>query len=266
MNFMLRLGSKALYLFGVDLGFIDVRNHHSQSSAYYRADGSEVYNYQKAHGGGIPAKGNFIPMVFTKREFEVSRKLLEQAIEKAGRKLEIYNCSNGVYISGAMPLQPANILLEKHRINKYDAISELVDTAFYTPQPDYAEDIFNSLDIERFEQTIQQWLALFDTEITDSKTARQFVEEQWLLLRSTVKVPADPTFCLLYGSTNYFGGVLTKLASCISTDAPAILETFNQVRDIWRDYLITAKNEFIAQPLKFDDVNVGHLFQSKTTG
>ncbi|MBV2127879.1 motility associated factor glycosyltransferase family protein [Arsukibacterium indicum] len=263
MNFVLRLGSKALYLFGVDLGYIDIRYHHSQSSAYYRPDGSEVYNYQQAHGGGIPAKGNFLPMVFTKREFEVSRKLLEQAIQKAGRKLEIYNCSNGAYISGAVPLQPANILLGNEIVNKPALFNELIKRAFYTPDPTYADDIFNALDLALFSQTIEKWLALFDDEITDSKSAREFVEKQWVLLRSTVKMPADPTFCLLYGSTNYFGGVLTKLASCISPESPKILETFHKVKAIWRDYLVAASNDFIDKPLKFDDVNVENLFKAK---
>lgn len=265
MNYMLRLGSKALYLFGVDLGYVDIRYHHSQSSAYYRQDGTEVYDYQKAHGGGIPAKGNFLPMVFTKREFEVSRKLLEQAIKKAGRKVEIYNCSNGAYIAGAVPLQPANILLEKHNINKDHAIATMLNTAFYTPDVSFADEIFNSLDLAQFEQTISNWLALFELTISDSDSARDFVEQQWVLLRATVKNPADPTFCMLYGSTNYFGGVLTKLASCISADTPAILDTFRQVQAIWRDYLITAKNELIAQPLKFDDVNVENLFKAKNS-
>ncbi len=265
MNFVIRLGSKALYLFGVDLGYIDIRYHHSQSSAYYRADGSEVYNYQQAHGGGIPAKGNFLPMVFTKREFEVSRKLLEQAIEKAGRKLEIYNCSNGAYISGAVPLQPANILLGNDKVNKPELFAELISRAFYTPDPSYAEDIFNSLDLALFSQTIEKWLALFDSKITDSKTAREFVEKQWVLLRSTVKMPADPTFCLLYGSTNYFGGVLTKLASCISSESPEILDTFMKVKEIWRDYLIVARNDFVEQPLKLDDVNVEDLFKANNS-
>lgn len=260
MNFMLRLGSKALYLFGVDLGYIDVRYHHSQSSAYYRADGSEVYNYQQVHGGGIPVKGNFLSEVFTKREFEVSRKLLEQAIRYAGRKVEIYNCSNGAYIAGAVPLQPDNILLANKCILKVQAINQLVETAFYTPDVAYAAEIFDSIDLNQFEQRITQWLALLDTEITDSNSARDLVEKQWVLLRSSLEAPNDPTFCLMYGSTNYFGGVLTKLASSINADSPTILETFNKVKEIWRSYLIAAKDDYIAQPLKFDDVNVDLTF------
>ncbi|MCH8538547.1 MAG: DUF115 domain-containing protein, partial [Alkalimonas sp.] len=68
VNTMLKLGYRMLYLFGVDLGFSDINYHHSKSSAYYKKDGTEVYNYQKAHGGGLPAAGNFRPQVFTKPE------------------------------------------------------------------------------------------------------------------------------------------------------------------------------------------------------
>lgn len=261
VNYMLRLGSKVMYLFGVDLGYVDVRYHHSQASAYFKADGTEVYNYQKAHGGGIPAKGNFLPYVFTKPEFEVSRKLIEQAIKKAGRKFELYNCSNGVKIDGAIALQPDNILLDTKLPDKQAALAELISTAFYTDTAQYADDIYQQINPELFEQTITSWLALFDHEVKNRADAKAFIEQQWRLLRSKATVQDDPTFCLFYGSTNYFGGVMTKLASCISDeDDTELLAAFNEVKAVWRDYVETGFEQFKTAPLKFDDVELPLLF------
>ncbi|MCC5853789.1 MAG: motility associated factor glycosyltransferase family protein [Alkalimonas sp.] len=263
MNYILRLGSKVIYLFGVDLGFIDVRYHHSKSSAYYRDDGSEIYDYQKAHGGGIPAAGNFIPWVFTKREFDVSRKLMEQAISKAGRKVEVYNCSNGVAIKGAVPLHQENILLDNQLGEKEGALKELLDKAFYQVDPTFADDIYTEIDLEAFETTLSEWFELFEVEVIDRESAQQFVETQWKLLRESTSNSKDPTFTLLYGSTNYFGGVLTKLVSSISDEHSDVLDIFNRVRELWCRYLKQAYHEYITEPLKFDDVNVQVLFKPR---
>jgi hypothetical protein len=35
---------------------------------------------------------------------------------------------------------------------------------------------------------------------------------------------------------------------------------FNQVMQVWRDYVQSAGEQFEQQPLKFDDVDVQHLF------
>ena len=39
INYVLELGFKQVYLFGVDLGMVDVNHHHSKSSGYYKKDG-----------------------------------------------------------------------------------------------------------------------------------------------------------------------------------------------------------------------------------
>lgn len=260
LNYALRLGFKVFYLFGVDLGYADVRHHHSQASAYYRNDGSEVYDYQQTHGGGMPAKGNFLPYVFTKPEFDMSRKLLEQAISKAGRKVEIYNCSNGVKIDGAVPLQPDNILFSDLPQNKDQVLQQLIDTAYYADLSAYARPVFDQIDFTAFRRTLDAWLALFDEDICTREQAKAFIASQWRLLQNAARDPSDPTFYLFYGSTNYFGGLMTKIASCISDDTPEILLVFSQVMHVWRDYVQSAGEQYEQQPLKFDDVDVQHLF------
>ncbi|SEH99727.1 Protein of unknown function DUF115 [Rheinheimera pacifica] len=261
LNYALKLGFKVFYLFGVDLGYADVRHHHSQASAYYRNDGTEVYDYQQTHGGGMPAKGNFLPYVFTKPEFEMSRKLLEQAISKAGRKVEIYNCSNGVKIEGAVPLQPGNILFSDLPKRKNLVLQQLIDTAYYADLSPYASSIYAQIDFAAFRRTVDAWLALFDNDITDGEQAKAFIAKQWRLLQTAARDPSDPTFYLFYGSTNYFGGLMTKVASCISEDTPEILPVFKQVMQVWRDYITVGGEQFEQQPLKFDDVDVQHLFK-----
>ncbi len=44
--------------------------------------------------------------------------MIEQAITKAGHKIEVYNCSDGVKIHGTTPLLPENILLSSTGVIK----------------------------------------------------------------------------------------------------------------------------------------------------
>ena len=267
MNYAIKLGFKQFYLFGVDLGFVDINRHHSQYSSYYKTDGSQVYNYQLRHGGGVPCVGNFRPSVFTKAEFDVSRKLLEQAIAKAGRKIEIYNCSDGVKIKGTMALQPENILLEATTVQvKETAIEELLRLAYFPPFSDLAEQIYAQFDSAVFESSMQQWLDILQQDAKDKEEATALIEKQWQFLRKRAVKDNDITFCLFHGSANYMAGVLTKLAANVTDEKPEFLQTFNQILSVWRSYLIEGQTQYVQDPFKFDGVTVNYLFQAAAQG
>lgn len=260
MNYAIKLGFKQFYLFGVDLGFIDINQHHSQHSSYYKADGSQVYNYQKRHGGGVPSVGNFRPMVYTKPEFDVSRKLLEQAIAKAGRKIEVYNCSDGVKIKGTIGLMPENILLVNTPQHKNELLEQLIEKAFYPPLPDCAEQIRQKFSATMFEKTMAQWQDILKDDAQNQADAKAMIAAQWQLLRKRAVKDKDITFCLFHGSSNYMAGVMTKLAANISDENPEFLQTFNQVLALWREYLTLAYQHYTEQPFELDQVSVSYLF------
>jgi len=261
MNFAIKVGWKCFYLFGVDLGFVDINRHHSQHSAYYKSDGSQAYNYQARHGGGVPAPGNFRPQLYTKAEFDVSRKLIEQAITKAGRKLEVYNCSDGVKIKGTIPLLPEHILLE-HRTtqNKDELLTELFHEAFYPALPELADKIYLTFSPELYTASMDKWLDLLAQDATDITSARALIGEQWTFMRSRAVTDKDITFCLFHGSSNFIAAVLTKIAANINIENNDALETFNQVLTIWRHYLRQGKDIYMIEPLAFDSVCVSYLF------
>lgn len=260
LNYTLKIGFKLFYLFGVDLGFIDINQHHSQHSSYYKADGSQAYNYLARHGGGVQAKGNFRSTVFTKPEFDVSRKLLEQAISKAGRKVEVYNCSDGVKINGTVSLLAENILLPEQHIDKKLAYENLLERAYYPEVSQYADEIFNQFDPQVFSSTMADWQVLLAEDVTDQAEAKALIAAQWNLLKQRAVRDKDATFCLFHGSANYMAGILTKLAANISDEAPEFLQTFNQVLAHWRDYLQQGEQLFAEHALECDRVDVQYLF------
>lgn len=261
MNYGIKVGWKCFYLFGVDLGFVDINRHHSQHSAYFKTDGSQAYNYQAHHGGGVPAAGNFRPQLYTKPEFDVSRKLLEQAIAKAGRKIEVYNCSDGVKIKGTIPLLPENILLEPATADKKDSkLDLLLQEAFYPELPQLADKIYQLFSPELYRASMELWLELLAQDATDIQSARALISEQWAFMRSRAVTDKDITFCLFHGSANFIAAVLTKIAANITDENELALETFNQVLVIWRRYLEQGMELYLAEPLALDQVDVTYLF------
>lgn len=260
MNYTLKMGFKLFYLFGVDLGYIDINHHHSQYSSYYKADGSQAYDYLERHGGGVPVTGNFRDVVYTKPEFDVSRKLLEQAIGKAGRKVEVYNCSDGVKIAGTVPLRPENILLPEQNINKELCYASLLEYAYYQEVSHFADEILEQFRPEVFQETMLEWQSLLSEDVTSQEEAKALIASQWTLLKQRAIRDSDATFFLFHGSANYMAGILTKIAANITEETPDFLDTFNQVLAHWRDYLKRGEELFLNHKLDCDSVNVNYLF------
>lgn len=257
VNYFMQWGFRDYYLMGVDLGFLDINNHHSKFSAYYKEDGSQVYDYKAFHGGGPLAPGNFRPFVHTKKEFEVSRKLLEQVISKAQHKIEVYNCSDGAKIKGAITLKPENILLNALPQPKTEMLRSLIDACFYNELTGEADAIYQSYSQQEFAKTIERWLVLLAEDVKDTVSAKRLIQSQWDLIRACALVEKNLTFSLFYGSANYISGILTKIASGLQNDDAELLEYFHQILQIWRDYLQEAKESYLTEPLGFDQTIVG---------
>lgn len=263
MNFCIKWGFKYFYLFGVDLGFIDVSKHHSIHSSYYSQSGSQVYDYFGQHGGGIASRGNFRPLVFTKPEFDVSRKLLEQAISHAGRKIEVYNCSDGVLINGAMPLRPENIIIEDVNV-RASSLQKIMQSSCYSNLEELADDIYEVYSMENLAATMEQWQDILRDNIKNQKEAKSMIRMQWELLRKKAVLDDDLTFCLYHGSANYIAGILTKLAANIddkSDKKETIIAAFNRVLELWRYYLAEGFRRYSKAPLGLDDITVKDLFE-----
>lgn len=261
LNMVLKIGFQSLYLFGVDLGFADINHHHSKHSSYYKENGEAVYDYQQVHGGGLPVAGNFLPFVFTKPEFDVSRKLLEQAIQDSRGKCEVYNCSNGVRIAGAVPLDPDNILLSAVAGQKEALLKDFITQVYQSVSPALARHITDKLDLGLLQKTMDDWQLLLADDIVTEQQAKQLIEQQWTFLLKSKLQTGNPAFVLFNGSTNYFSAILLKLAVSTDHDDNSQLAAFNEVLAVWREYLSEACLQYLAEPLKYDEVSMQYLLR-----
>lgn len=254
LNFCTAAGFKYFYLFGVDLGFKDPMRHHSAASSYYNVNNQQIYDYQRVHGDAHPIRGNFAPVVYTKHEFDFSRKVITQTI-KAHPGIEVYNCSDGALIEGTRPLLPDHILLSAD-LDKKACLAALAEC--FTGLPDQVLSKFELLASRaEIEQCRDALLALLEQPVANKTEALALVRKQWDLVAALGRQRRVLFFYLFFGSSNYVSGVLTKFASACTSDGDADLTLFHEAIALWRQYLMQAVDSYLEQPLQLDCTEAG---------
>ena len=126
------LGCTDFYLFGVDLGTRDIRNHHAKGSAYESGElpFEDILN--------IPIQANLGgKYIWSDEVFLWSKELLESSLhtKKFGRRY--FNCSDGARISGMIPILPNTLEINTSR-GKKDYIETIISKF-----PLYTKKLFN---------------------------------------------------------------------------------------------------------------------------
>lgn len=133
--FILSLGFKTVYLFGLDLGYTDPTKHHASGTIHYDKD---FMYYKNAFSNHIKVKGNLRDFVYTERFFSMSKIAIENIIKtQKPEHTQIYNTSDGVYIEGAKPLKPVELEFISLSTNKHQLITRLEKNF----RNDYKKDI-----------------------------------------------------------------------------------------------------------------------------
>jgi hypothetical protein len=102
------VGVRDIYLFGIDLGSRARDVHHSEKSAYNLAEDEFWKSGRGMDGLEIEAPGNRGGTVFTSRQFQLTRTGFERLI-RAFAGTNFHNCSDGVRIAGAEPVDPSGL-------------------------------------------------------------------------------------------------------------------------------------------------------------
>jgi len=216
------IGFTSIYLIGVDLGFVDVKHHHSKSSGYYQEDGKETYDFTKSANTSLIVPGNFRPTVNTKHEFKVSRQVIEQVTSAKPKGQEFYNCSDGAKIQGTLPIRPDELLIVVTEQQKAQIVEKLKTLIFST------KDLGNY--VEKFEKHYSQDLlieelsafeSLLEKEVTSKDGVEKIITKQKEMLFASYKNGQSLLFYYLYGTVNYANAVLIKLLSG-TTNTPTV--------------------------------------------
>jgi hypothetical protein len=213
------IGFTSIYLIGVDLGFVDVKHHHSKSSGYYQENGEETYDFTKSANTSLIVPGNFRPKVNTKHEFKVSRQVIEQVTSAKHKGQEFYNCSDGARIQGALPLRPDELLIVVTANQKTQIVKKLKTLIFSTKQLDnYVEKFEKHYSQDLLIEELNAFETLLEKKLTSKDDVEIVINKQKELLFASYKNGKSLLFYYLYGTVNYANAVLTKLVNINTTD------------------------------------------------
>jgi hypothetical protein len=263
------IGFTSIYLIGVDLGFVDVKHHHSKSSGYYQENGEETYDFTKSANTSLVVPGNFRPRVNTKHEFKVSRQIIEQVTNAKPKGQEFYNCSDGAKINGTLPIRPNELLIVATELHKSQVIEKLNSTIFSSNGlVDYVENFENMFSKELLIKELSAFETLLENEINNKKDVENIINKQKEMLFSSYKSGKSLLFYYLYGTVNYANAVLIKLGQkldssdqqqrvqlCIETWQTKIKQISNKIKaPSQNDY---DRSEFNARKREFIKLNQG---------
>jgi hypothetical protein len=228
------IGFTSIYLIGVDLGFVDVKHHHSKSSGYYKEDGKETYDFTKSANTSLIVPGNFRPRVNTKHEFKVSRQIIEQITSAKPKGQEFYNCSDGAKIQGALPLRPDELLIVVTADQKTQIVEKLKTLIFSTKQLDnYVEQFDKNFSHDLLIAELNAFETLLEKDVTSKYDAEKIITKQKEMLFASYKNGKSLLFYYLYGTVNYANAVLTKLHYKTSSNELSLPKTFNEAKQKW---------------------------------
>jgi hypothetical protein len=253
------IGFTSIYLIGVDLGFVDVKHHHSKSSGYYQEDGKETYDFTKSANTSLIVPGNFRPTVNTKHEFKVSRQVIEQVTHAKPKGQEFYNCSDGARISGTLPIRPDELLIMVTEQQKAQIVEKLKTSIFSTKElGNYVEKFEKHFSHDVLIEEFSTFETLLEKEITSKEDVENIINKQKEILFTSYKNGKSLLFYYLYGTVNYANAVLSKL----SDNSPIVISktnakkknisSFNKCVKYWANTLKEIENQISTRINKID--------------
>jgi hypothetical protein len=258
----LELGFKQIYLFGVDLGFVDFRHHHSKQSGYYLEDGEELIEYARAYNTSLTVEGNLRPFVNTKYEFKMSKTIIELALGNAGADVDVYNLNDGAKIKRTIPLEPENILILSDAQKKAEAIDWLENTAHQMLD----KDVF----AQRFNEKVKNSDLLYGLSLLEKVMSKPFKEraDAEKAIINSRKVIIDLfrddkpiVIYYLHGSVNYVNTVLSKTLNM--SDDTECLDLLNGIREQWILFLADTSVSMEVAPYELDFISCSPLERAK---
>lgn len=255
---VLELGFKQIYLFGVDLGFVDHKHHHSKQSGYYLEDGEEYIEYTRAYNTSLTVEGNLRPFVNTKYEFKMSKTIIELALANACTDVDVYNLNDGAKIKHTTPLEPKNVLILSDAHKKAEAINWLENTAHQTLDKDVFAERFN----EKFKNSdLLYGLSLLEKVMSKPFKERADAERAIINSRKVIidlfRDDKPIVIYYLHGSVNYVNTVLSKTLNM--PDNAECLELLNGIRKQWTLFLADASESMKISPYELDFISCSPL-------
>ncbi len=245
---------KEVYLFGLDLGFIDVQQHHSKHSIFYNnKSGDELYAV-KDQGWQISlVKGNFQPVVRTKFDFKLSLKMFEKTVRQMNA--QVYNCSDGALIDGTLPLR-SELLLISSSASDVKKARQMIEECAYAggDQQRILADIEANLDTDSITEDMDELIELLDKTFDSEKEVNEALMAQKQLLFDKYHDDHHFFYSLMIATVSYLHSILTHFLYYGETWEER-KTGFEKAQEIAIEMLKTCRNDFAEDPMRIDDTD-----------
>lgn len=249
LSFFLNFGFKNVYLFGVDNGSLPSGKHHSTHSFYKKSE-SDQEGIACAPVTQSKLKGNLgNSFVFTNDLYKISRSQLEKLIAHYPKR-DVFNVGNGAWIEGAHPLASGELIDHQYDIDKPILVEAIKKSYFERlAMTNLSESDYQ---VHRFTEACEHLLEIMDESFSSISEASAILKRQQRYVYSFKNTVLGHIFHLLKGSLLYYHcPMITLLYSYEDTDFT--LEKFNELFELWKQYIIDMKLYFAENYKKFCD-------------
>lgn len=253
INYVLELGFKQVYLFGVDLGMVDINHHHSKSSGYYKKDGGELFNHAERIDTSLVVPGNLRPYVNTKFEFNMSKSVIEKTLA-AFKDADVYNLNDGAKIAGSPPLEQDALIITNSLEDKQAAMN-WIQNQVHVPIPaaEFKQRFAQRFNHEALIEDITNFKALSEREFNGREDIDKLVFDQRKFLVEAYLRKCSILFFYFNGTSNYINSIFSKLTHFKNDEL--VMEKFEAIRECWHNFLDDALTSISMYPDAFDTVS-----------
>lgn len=256
LAFAAAFGFKSIYLVGLDLGFSQSGQHHSNYSAHYRIKEEDIESLDLRtvdSERNVKLPGNFGGEVTATSVYASARNIAQKLLQ-ANPAIQCFNTSEGVLIEGASPKPADEVRLPDAHWNK----AELIDSLLRNHQlPSLAKAIpTNNEIIKYFGEIINSlnnliyWAEKPATTIPQVREILQTIHDEALKLKETTRYGSA---CLMIrGSIDSF---LLVLARCLYTytEESEVIAIYCTVRSYFISFLQQSVSSFAETLFDLDE-------------
>ncbi|NOU50780.1 motility associated factor glycosyltransferase family protein [Pseudoalteromonas sp. JBTF-M23] len=238
LSYACHLGFKNIYLFGVDNGYVDEEHHHSKSSFYYKSTGEVAHKPLKI-GKQISLPGNFSPSVLTDEFMCVGNIQMGKLLASFKHKgVQVFNCSNGAKIEGALPLPSDLLVLNATKLAKQHVVEYVKNERFVAS--DYSAKVEPLLHFDEFAQFCETFANILrEPASVRSEALENMLKSIRYLYSFKNSVNYLNLFLLLEGEALYTTSLLVSLLYNFG-DEKEIMPFYNKALEYWIEFIENA--------------------------
>lgn len=236
LSYVLELGFKNIYLFGVDNGTVHDKLHSEYS--IYNQRGKYAYNEMKLDTDLV--SGNFGKKVKTNNTFRSSISQLEKLI-KLYPDANIYHIGDGAKINGVIETLTTELLELRNEIEK-SVIFDNIKAKFEVLKVDKFK-IRKLLNVGATIKVVDELLEISDEQVNSLQGCLSNLKRQERYLYAYRDTIARHNFNLIKGSLLYYHTpIISEL--CSFRNEVDILNFYHKVNTLWQSYLKDIREDY----------------------